>query len=212
MLPESALVTLSTNKNREVLASSTRSPDALYTTLSRDDSLQMLGYRLIDSLIAESSLPAHIEFLSIATVVKLWSAAPYLSERIRQIPAVQIIRSRTEFKKALKGPLDARSARLLTFPQFEAAFKSTTCMLCWISDGKATSLSLLHSHRLCQSCVDYHQDFLPLKVDLELYVGTLVRIWGLYAAMKLHWRSQDLIARRTIVVPVPMMREETSLR
>jgi hypothetical protein len=127
----------------------------------------MLGYRLIDSLIAESSLPAHIEFLSIATVVKLWSATPYLRERIRQIPAVRTIRSRTEFKNALKGLLDARSARLLTFPQFEAAFKSTTCMLCWISDSKATSLPLLHCHRLCQSCVDYHQDFLPLKVDLE---------------------------------------------
>jgi hypothetical protein len=43
-----------------------------------------------------------VEFLSIATVVKLWSAAPYLHERICQIPAVQTIWPRREFKKALR--------------------------------------------------------------------------------------------------------------
>ena len=82
-----------------------------------------MGYRLIDSLMQNHPFLLIIKLLSIATVVKLWSAAPCLRKKICQIPAVQSIRSRTEFKKALKGLLDARSARLFTFPQFEAALK-----------------------------------------------------------------------------------------
>jgi hypothetical protein len=74
-----------------------------------------------------------VEFLSIATLVKLWYAVPCLREGICQMPVVRTIQPRAEFKKAFEGLLNARSARLFTLSAIRSSHKSAADMLCRIS-------------------------------------------------------------------------------
>jgi hypothetical protein len=49
-------------------------------------------------------------------------------------------------------------------------------MLCNNSEVKASLLSLLHCSRVCQSCVDQHQDFLPLRADFAKEISDLAHV------------------------------------
>jgi hypothetical protein len=75
-----------------------------------------------------------------------------------------------------KGLLRAGTAEHFTMPELAAALVSTACMLCKKSNGKAALVSILHCRRACQSCVDQHQDFLPLKIGLAMEIFGLDNI------------------------------------